>query len=79
MDTGRVLLIVCLTLFIVIGLNAAIYVALTRKKGTGLTSQIELLQRASQRARDPWKIEDEAWQELSRRVENLKEEHKEHE
>jgi hypothetical protein len=59
-----------LTLFLVVGLNAAIYAAL---RGGGTQTQIELFRRAAQRARQPWKDEDEALQELSKRVAVLKE------
>jgi hypothetical protein len=71
MDTSNVALVVCLTLLIVVGINAALYVALRRGKETG---QIELLRRAARRARQPWKYEDDALQELSRRVADLKRE-----
>jgi hypothetical protein len=70
MDSGKAALVVCLTLFIVIGINAAIYVSFTRKN---TTSQIELLRRAAQRARDPWEKENTDLKELSQRVSELKE------
>jgi hypothetical protein len=69
LDPSKVVLVVCLTLFIVIGVNAALYVSLRRGNEAG---QIELFRRAAQRAREPWKEEDEALQELSRRVAGLK-------
>lgn len=69
MDYGKVTLVVCLTLFIVIGINAAIYAALTRGKEVG---QIELFRRAAQRARRPWASEDDELDELARRVKTLK-------
>ena len=69
MDPSRVLLVVCVTLFIVVGINAAIYVSLTRKNTIG---QIELLRRAAQRARDPWGPEHTDLKELSRLVSELK-------
>lgn len=69
-DTENVLLVVCLTLFLVIGINAALYVSL---RGGGTQTQIDLFRRAAQRARQPWKEEDEALQELSERVAALKE------
>lgn len=68
MDISKVALVVCLTLFIVVGINAALYVSLRRGNEAG---QIELFRRAAQRAREPWKDEDEALQELSRRVAGL--------
>lgn len=69
MDAGRVFLVVCLTLIIVIGLNAALFVALRRGNEA---SQIELFKRATSRARQPWAPEDEALRELSKRVAELK-------
>jgi len=71
MNTDNVTLVVCLTLFMVIGINAALYVALRRG---GEASLIELTRRAVHRLRDPWKDEDEALQELSRLVSKFKEE-----
>ena len=69
MDPNRVFLVVCITLFVVIGINAAIYVSFTRKNTVG---QIELLRRATNRARDPWGPEDTNLRELSRLVSELK-------
>ncbi len=74
METDKVLIVVCLTLFLVVGINAAIYVSL---RGGGTQSQIDLFRRAAQRARQPWKDEDEALEELSKRVAALKEKGKE--
>jgi hypothetical protein len=68
-DPNRVLLVVCVTLFLVVGINAAIYVSLTRKNTVG---QIELLRRAAHRARDPWGPENTDLKELSRLVSELK-------
>jgi len=70
MNTDNVTLVVCLTLFIVVGINAALYVALRRGKEASL---VELTRRAVHRLRDPWKDEDEALQELSRLVSEFKE------
>ena len=71
MNTDKVTLVVCLTLFMVVGINAALYVALRRG---GEASLVELTRRAVHRLRDPWKDEDEALQELSKLVSNFKEE-----
>ena len=68
MDYGKATLIICLTIFIVIGINAGIYVSLRR--GTSI-SQIELLRKAAGQISQPWKKEDNALQELSRRVGEL--------
>jgi len=68
MDLEKAGLVICLTLFIVIGVNAAIYAAVSRGKTAG---QIELIRRAARRAKDPWEEEDQALKELSKRVKNL--------
>jgi hypothetical protein len=62
MDIDRATIVICVTLFIVIGINAAIYASYRR--GTQSTT-IDLLRKAAKRARDPWKVEDQALQELS--------------
>ena len=69
MDTSKAALVICVTLFIVIGFNAMIYVSVTRGKMVGT---IEMLRRAAGRARDPWGTEDAALEELSRLVSTLK-------
>jgi len=62
MEFEKAALVVCITLFFVIGINALIYLSVTRGNVTG---SIALFRRASERARDPWKMEDENLQELS--------------
>jgi hypothetical protein len=74
MDTGRAAIVICVTLFLVIGINAAIYVSFVRKNNV---SQIELMRRAAERARDPWKSENEDLRELSRLVKQLKDDNQE--
>ena len=69
MDPSRVTLVVCLTLFMAIGIPAALYVALSRKNSV---SQIELMRRAANRARQPWAPEDASLKELSQLVAELK-------
>jgi len=69
MDLEKAGLVICLTIFIVVGVNAAIYASV--KRG-GTVGQIELLRRAASRARHPWKNEDEDLKELSARVAKLK-------
>lgn len=68
MDTGRVFLIICLTIIGVVVLNAALYLALRRGQEI---NTITLLRRATGRAQDPWKDEAEALDELSRLVAGL--------
>ena len=70
MNSEKITLVVCLTLFMVVGINAALYVALRRG---GEASLVELTRRAVHRLRDPWKDEDEALQELSKLVSKFKE------
>ena len=69
MDSTKIILVVCITLAAVAILNAAIYAALRRGNESG---QIELFKRAVRRSRQPWQSEDDALNELSRRVEELK-------
>jgi cell division protein FtsB len=69
MDATKIVLVVCITLAAVAILNAVIFAALRRGNEAG---QIELLQRAVRRTRQPWQSEDDALKELSKRVEALK-------
>jgi hypothetical protein len=69
MDTSKVIWVVCLALVIALGIPAALYAAYSHGNQTGW---IELLQRASRRARQPWKGEDSDLEELSRRVNDLR-------
>ena len=69
MDLEKAGLVVCITLFIVIGFNALIYLSVSRGDTVG---SIELLRRATNRVRDPWKPEDDDLKELSRLVSGLK-------
>ena len=69
MDSTKIILVVCITLAAVAILNAAIFAALHRGNEAG---QIELLKRAVRRTRQPWQTEEDALNELSKRVEDLK-------
>lgn len=69
MDTDRAFLIICLTVGAVILFNVMIYLSLRR--GNEITT-IDLMRRAARRARNPWKDEDDALQELSDLVSGLK-------
>jgi len=71
MEFEKAALVVCITLFIVIGINALIYLSVTRGNVTG---SMELFRRASERMRDPWKAEDDSLQELSTLVAELQKE-----
>lgn len=70
MNTEKAIIVVCLTLFIVIGFNVAIFLSF---RGRGTRGQIDMFREAAQRVKDPWKDEDEALEELSKRVASLKE------
>lgn len=68
MDTSKAWMVVCITIFLVVGINAWIYAAVSRRDSIG---QIELLRRATQRAKNPWQPEDNNLSELSRLVKEL--------
>ena len=69
MDPGKAALVVCITLFLVIGINVAIYLSFSGKRSIG---QVELFRRAAKRARNPWEPEDRMLEELSEQVAKLK-------
>jgi hypothetical protein len=69
MDIERAALVICLTLFVVIGINAAIYVSF--RKGEGV-KQVDLFRQAFKTVRQPWKSEDDSLKELSDLVSELK-------
>ena len=69
MDTSKVIPVICITLFIVAGINAAIY-AWARNKDH--ISQIELFQRAARASRNPWQSEDSILQELAEKVAKIR-------
>jgi hypothetical protein len=66
MDYNKATLIICVTLFLVIGFNAAIYAAVKRRKNE--VGQIELIRRATMRARNPWQAEDSNLETLAKQV-----------
>lgn len=69
MDIDRATLVVCLTVAAVIAFNVMIYLSLRR--GNEVTT-VDLMRKAAQRARNPWKDEDDDLQELSNLVSDLK-------
>lgn len=69
MPESGVLLVICLTAVIGLGIPAMLYAGLRRGKEPG---QIALMMRAGKQARQPWQQEDEGLVELSKRVEALK-------
>lgn len=69
MDSDRIFLVIVLTAVIVIGINGLLYVAFRRGNEANM---IDLTRKALQKTRNPWQEEDEALQELSRLVADLK-------
>lgn len=70
MDPGQLILIFCLVAFIVIGINAFLYVTLKQRS---TITQVDLLRKAADRARDPWGEENANLAELSQRIADLRE------
>lgn len=69
MDPSQYIFLVCLVAFIVIGVNAFLYVTLKQKN---TINQVDLLRKAAERARDPWGEENAKLAELSQRIEDLR-------
>lgn len=69
MDLDRAFLVICLTIAAVVVFNVMIYLSVRR--GDEVTT-IDMMRKAARRARNPWKDEDDALQELSDLVSNLK-------
>ena len=69
MDLDRAFLVVCLAVAAVIAINVMIYLSVRR--GNEVTT-IDLMRKAARRVRNPWKDEDDALQELSDLVSDLK-------
>lgn len=68
MPNGNVLLVICLTALIGLGVPAMLYVGL---RGRGTVGQIELIRKAAKRSQQPWQPEDSQLKELAERVEKL--------
>jgi len=68
MMSGSLYLVLCLVL--VLGLGVPISMYLAGRRGESI-EQIELLKRAANRARSPWKSEDEDLEELARKVKEI--------
>jgi hypothetical protein len=67
-DPEKVLLVICLTVLIVGGLNALVYAGLRRGDEV---SMINLARKATRRVRNPWQDEEQNLLELSRLVSAL--------
>jgi hypothetical protein len=71
MDFDKALLVAGLTILVVVLFNVMIYLSLRRGNETTTT---DMFRKAARRARDPWKDEHDALEELSSLVSNLKDE-----
>jgi len=69
MESDRIFLVIVLTAVIVIGINGLLYVAFRRGNEANM---INLTRKALQNTRNPWQEEDQALQELSKLVADLK-------
>lgn len=67
-ENNNVLVVICLTAAIAIGVPAMLYAGLRR----GGVSQFTLISKAGNRARKPWEHEDQQMEELGREVEKLR-------
>ena len=70
-DAGRAALVIGLCLAGVILINLVIYYMVANRNNAG---QVNMLRKAANRVRDPWKDEDESLLELSKLVGRLKNE-----
>lgn len=69
MDLDKAILVIFLTIAAVVVFNVMIYLSVRR--GDEVTT-IDLMRKAARRARNPWKDEDDALQELSDLVSHYK-------
>jgi hypothetical protein len=69
MDSGRIALVIVLTVVIVVGINGLLYLALRRGNEANM---IDLTRKALKHSRNPWQDEDRSLQELSSLVADLK-------
>jgi hypothetical protein len=69
-DNMPIFLIVCLALFIGIGLPAAAFFWV---RGKGTVTMIETIRRTAEATRQPWQKQERDLEELSRRVSALRE------
>lgn len=69
MPNGNIILVICLTVLIGLGVPAMLYAGMRRKGDIG---QIDLLRKATKSSQKPWQSEDNQLSELAQRVEKLK-------
>jgi hypothetical protein len=67
-NNGNIILVICLTALIGIGVPAMLYAGL---RGRGTVGQIDLMRKAAKRSQKPWQPEDDQLKELASRVEKL--------
>ncbi|HRN49850.1 MAG TPA: hypothetical protein PLC52_01935 [Anaerolineales bacterium] len=65
----RAIVVICLTLFLAVGILAVLYAGARRGSAIG---QIEIARRIIKGARSPFKTEDEKMEELAKKVEELR-------
>ena len=68
MPTGNVILVICLTVLIGLGVPAMLYAGMRRRGDIG---QIDLIRKAAKRTQNPWQPEDAQLKELDQRVKKL--------
>ena len=69
MDTSRAFWVICITLFLVIVINAGIYLAFSKRKPDSFSSTFG---KAAREMRNPWQRDDERMAELSERIAGLR-------
>lgn len=69
MPSGNIILVICLTALIGVGVPAMLYAGL---RGRGTIGQIELMRKAARRSQQPWQLEDAQLKELSQKVAKLR-------
>jgi hypothetical protein len=69
MPNGNIILVICLTVLIGLGVPAMLYAGMRRKGDIG---QIDLLRKAAKRSQSPWQPEDSQLKELGERVDKLR-------
>jgi len=69
MPNGNIILVICLTGLIGLGVPAMLYVGMRRR---GQVGQIELMRKAANRSRNPWQPEDSQLTELAKKVEKFR-------
>lgn len=69
MPSGEIILVICLTALIGLGVPAMLYAGLRGRRNIG---QIELMRKAAKRSQQPWQPEDAQLKELAKQVDKLR-------